>query len=113
MEFLREQIGDVRTTLEVEAAAEGEEVTTAGWVIARQHPRGEDWTSFLTIEDEYFHTQLIFWPQVYHRYRDVLQNPVIKVRGQISRWDGTANLIVSTVKAIEIPLVLPKSHDWH
>ena len=113
MEFLRPNLGDVQTTTQVEKANDGDYVTTAGWIVARQHPRGEEGTVFVTIEDERFHAQLILWPHVYQKYREVLRNSVIKASGKVSRWDGTSNLIVSKVEAIAVPAVLPKSHDWH
>ena len=53
MEFVRPSLDpNVLPTAAVDCAAEGDEITVAGWPIARQHPRGEDSTVFVTIEDE-------------------------------------------------------------
>ena len=41
----------------------------AGWPIARQHPRGEAGTVFVTIEDESGDVQLLLWPRVFARSR--------------------------------------------
>ena len=88
-------------------------MTVAGLVTTRQHPRGENGTVFVTVEDEHFYTQLILWPDVFHRCRDALRSPVIKAIGKVSRWDGTANVIASSVEAVNVPDGLPRSHDWH
>ena len=63
MEFVRPTLNPaVMPAAAVEQAEEGEEVLVAGWPIARQHPRGQDGTVFVTIEDETGDVQLILWP---------------------------------------------------
>ena len=95
MEFVRPTLSPkVLPTADVEAADEGEEVLVAGWPVARQHPRGKDGTVFVTIEDEEGDLQLILWPQVFARHRRELGSRVLLVRGVVSRWDGTTNVIV-------------------
>ncbi len=114
LEFLRPALGrSVRTLAAAEQANEGEVVTVAGWPIARQHPRGEGGTVFVTIEDETGDLQLILWPRVFAKYRKETHSQVIKVTGTISRWDGTSNLVVSRVEAVPVPVDMPKTHDWH
>lgn len=113
LQFLRPQLKGIWTAMQVEESSDGEHVTVAGWIVARQHPRGETGTVFVTIEDEHFYTQLILWPDVFQRYRNELKSHVIKASGQVSRWDGTANVIVSKVEPIEVPSPLPEAHDWH
>jgi error-prone DNA polymerase len=112
MQFLRSHLKGVLTTSQVESAREGQHVTVAGWVVARQHPRGEDGTIFVTVEDEHFYCQLILWRDVYQKSREALRNHVIKATGKVSRWDGTANVIVSQIEAVEVPAALPRAHDW-
>jgi error-prone DNA polymerase len=114
LEFLRPELGDGVLPLAVaEQAAEGEVVTVAGWPMARQHPRGEKGTVFVTIEDETGDLQLILWPKVFARHRKEMNCHVVKVTGTISRWDGTANLAVSQVEGIPVPVEMPGAHDWH
>ena len=65
----------------------------AGWPIARQHPRGQDGTVFVTIEDETGDAQVILWSNVSSTAAvKQLGSHVLLVRGTISRWDGTANI---------------------
>ena len=58
----------------------------AGLVIRRQHPVAQ--AIFMTLEDEYGHVPLIVWPKVFQRYRLVLREPVLKVRGTVSPPGG-------------------------
>ena len=85
----------------------------AGWPVAKQHPRGEGNTVFVTIEDEKGDLQLILWPQIFARHRRDLDGQVIIAKGVVSRWDGTTNVIVSDIECMNIGVAMPASHDWH
>ena len=114
MEFVRPALSpDVLPTAKVETVPEGEEVLVAGWPVARQHPRGQDGTVFVTVEDEAGDVQIILWPQVFARYRRALGSQALLVRGMVSRWDGTTNVIVSHVERIDTWVPMPTAHDWH
>ena len=113
MEFVRPGL-DPRTlsTVAVEQVGEGEEVLVAGWPVARQHPRGQDSTVFVTIEDEEGDLQLIIWPHVFAKRQRELKSQVILARGTVSKWDGTTNMIVSDLEGIYAHVPMPRSHDW-
>ena len=114
MEFVRPTLSpDVLPTVEVETVCEGEEVLVAGWPVARQHPRGQDGAVFVTVEDETGDVQIILWPQVFARFRRALGSQVLLVRGVVSRWDGTTNVIVSHVQRIDTRVPMPTAHNWH
>ena len=82
MEFVRPGLGpDVLPAAAVEELGDGNEVTVAGWPVARQHPRGRDGTIFVTIEDETGDVQIIIWPRVFARCRRDLGSQVVEVRG--------------------------------
>ena len=113
MEFVRPGLGSqVMPAASVEHAAEGEEVLVAGWPIARLHPRGEDGTVFVTIEDETGDAQLILWPQVFRQNRRQLSSHVLLARGVISRWDRTTNVVASEVRGVHPRVPMPAAHDW-
>ena len=113
MEFVRPGLGPrVLPAAAVDYAREGEEILVAGWPIARQHPKGQDGTVFVTIEDESGDTQVILWPQVFQQSRKQLGSYVLLVRGTVSRWDGTANVIASDVRGIHPRVSMPAAHDW-
>ena len=114
MEFVRPTLSaDVLPAAAVEEMDNGESVLVAGWPVARQHPRGQDGTVFVTIEDETGDVQLILWPKVFARFRRALGNQVILARGKVSRWDGTTNVVVSEMERIGAKVAMPTAHDWH
>ena len=114
MEFVRPTLGpEVIPAAAVDYAAEGEEVLVAGWPIARQHPRGEDSTVFVTIEDETGDAQVILWPTVFQQSRRQLGGHVLLVRGVVSRWDGTVSVVATEVRGIRPRVPMPAAHDWH
>ena len=113
MEFVRPTLGsDVLTAAAVERVGDGDLVTVAGWPVARQHPRGRDGTVFVTIEDETDDVQIILWPRVFAKCRRELGSQVVEVRGEVSRWDGTTNVIVCDLRAVRSDVAMPPSHDW-
>ena len=113
MEFVRPGLGrNVLPTTAVYALEEGSEALVAGWPIARQHPKGQEGTVFVTIEDEEGDVQLILWPQVFFRFRRQLQSHIILAQGTVSRWDGTTSLVVSDLRAIDPRVPMPSAHDW-
>ena len=114
MEFVRPTLArHVRSSVEVEKLDEGAAVTVAGWPVARQHPRGREGTVFVTIEDEFGDVQIILWGDVFARYSRELDSQVIEVSGVVSKWDGTTNVIVSSLRAIRVGVKMPRAHDWH
>ena len=114
MEFVRPTLGGhIRSSVEVERLGEGAAVTVAGWPVARQHPRGREGTVFVTIEDEFGDIQIILWADVFARHSRELDSQVIEVSGVISKWDGTTNVIVSSLRAVRVGVAMPRAHDWH
>ena len=109
MEFVRPTLDPrVLPAAAVEDMGDGEEVLVAGWPIARQHPKGRDGTVFVTVEDETGDVQVILWPRVFHRSRRELGSHVLLVRGEVSRWDGTTNVIASEVMGIHPRVPMPQ-----
>ena len=114
MEFIRPTLdAGVLTTAQVYDCADGERIRVAGWPIARQHPRGQDGTVFVTIEDETGDVQSIVWPKVFATCRRALSNQLILLQGRIDRWDGTTNIVAERIQAIGADIRMPSAHDWH
>ena len=90
--------------------SDGTSVTVAGLVIRRQHPRAS--AIFITLEDEFGHTPLILWPDVFQRYRLVIREPLLKVHGIVSKRRGTLNILVRHVEAIPFSTALPPAKNW-
>ena len=113
MEFVRPNLRPgVLPAAAVEKLDDGDEVVVAGWLVARQHPRGREGTVFVTIEDETGDVQIILWPRVFARCRRELGSNVVEVTGVVSRWDWTTNVIVSDLRAIRSGVTMPPAHDW-
>ena len=89
---------------------DGTEVTVAGLVIRRQRPLAK--AVFVTLEDEFGHIPLVVWPTVFARYRPALREPVLIVRGVISRREGTMNIVVKHVERTGGARHLPKAKNW-
>ena len=114
MEFIRPRLNEqVLPTVAVEGQEEGKEVQVAGWPVARQHPKGKHGVVFVTIEDEYGDQQVTLWADVAERCRRQLRSQVVLIKGVVSRYDGTTNVIVSDLQAIDTRVRMPESHDWH
>ena len=100
----------VLTSPDVPGLPDGEEVTVAGLIIRRQRPLGK--AVFLTLEDEFGHIPIIVWPKIYMRYRMVLKEPVVVIRGEVSRRDGTMNIVAKHAENIRAAAHLPKAKNW-
>ena len=100
----------VLSSQEMPGLADGEEVTVAGLVIRRQRPLGK--TVFVTLEDEFGHIPLAIWPKVYERYRLVLREPVLIMRGEVSRREGTMNIVAKHIEMAPAARYLPKAKSW-
>ena len=113
MEFVRPTLAPgVMTCAAVDRLDDGAPVLVAGWPVARQHPKGRDGTIFVTIEDETGDAQVILWPHIYKQFRRELGSQVVLIAGEVSRWDGTSNTIVSEVRALRSGVRMPEAHNW-
>ena len=111
MAMLRPHLGsEVLNSQQVLDLPDGTEVTVAGLVIRRQRPLAK--AVFITLEDEFGHVPLIVWPKMFMRYRLVLREPVLIVRGEVSRRDGTMNIVAKHVEGTRGLQHLPKSKNW-
>ncbi len=113
MQFVRPTLApEVMTCAEVDRLDDGAPVLVAGWPVARQHPKGRNGTIFVTIEDETGDAQVILWPHIYKQCKRELGSQVVLIAGEISRWDGTSNTIVSEVRAVRSGVRMPEAHNW-
>ena len=111
MEKLRPRLSpDIVPSHRVAELADGVQVTVSGLVVRRQRPLAK--AVFITLEDEFGHVPLVVWPKVYDRYRLVLREPLLKVRGVVSRREGTMNIVVKHAESIAVVEDLPKARNW-
>ncbi len=113
MEFIRPTLdSDVLTCAEVYRQPDDARIRVAGWVIARQHRRGNDGIVFVAIEDETCDVQCIVWSHVFAKHRNALRNQLIEIQGRINRWDGTTNIVAERIEVVGADIPLPDAHDW-
>lgn len=80
---------------QVLSAPDGARVLTAGIVLMRQSPGTAHNTTFITIEDETGHVNLIVWSSVAHQFRlAFLQAHLLEVRGQLQHASGVTHVVV-------------------
>jgi len=95
--LLRETLAreGLMTAAEVAAMPDGRFVRTAGLVLLRQHPVNANRVTFMTLEDETGHVNLVVWERVAlaHR-RAMLQSRLLEVHGRLQRQDEVMHLIV-------------------
>ena len=111
MAMLRPYLGEeVLSSQDIVDLEDGMKVTVSGLVIRRQRPLAK--AVFITLEDEFGHVPLVVWPKVYQRYRLAIREPVLVVRGEISRREGTMNIAVHHVVGAHEMRNMPKAKSW-
>ena len=101
---------EILSSRDIESKDDGEIVTVAGLVIRRQRPLAK--AVFLTLEDEFGHISLVVWPGEFAKYRQVIREPLLIIRGEVSRRDGTMNIVTKHVEPMPAMENLPKAKSW-
>ncbi|MDP7612459.1 MAG: DNA polymerase III subunit alpha [Dehalococcoidia bacterium] len=95
---------------QVKFQEEQTEISVAGIVIRRQRPSGK--TVFITLEDEYGHSQLILWKNIYDKLKEKIKHPLLIASGIVSRKNKTLSIIVCDIEPISTKINIQKSKDW-
>jgi error-prone DNA polymerase len=81
---------------------DGTIVQVAGMVVARQRPETAKGIVFMLLEDERGNVNLIVPPPVYDRHRPLVRAaPLLRAKGKLERREGTINVVVTHVAALE------------
>ena len=111
MTMLRPHLGqEVLNSREVVNRPDGEVVTVVGIVIRRQRPLSK--AVFLTLEDEFGHIPIAVWPQAFKKHRMDIKEPVLIIRGIISRREGTMNIVAQHIQGTQGLPHMPKARSW-
>jgi len=100
----------ILSSRDIESRVDGDIVTVAGLVIRRQRPLSK--AVFLTLEDEFGHIPLVVWPVELAKYRQIIREPMLIIMGEVSRRDGTMNVVTKHVEPMPSLENLPKSKNW-
>jgi error-prone DNA polymerase len=103
----------ILSAAEIAGATHGTVVKTAGLVIVRQRPGTAKGFFFLTLEDETGITNAIATPDLFQRYRGLLQRAaVVMVEGTLQKVDGVTNIKARHFVELHVGEHLPRSHDF-
>jgi error-prone DNA polymerase len=92
----------------------GARVRVAGHVIVRQRPGTAKGMCFLTLEDETGTANAFLTPQLYERYRVLLNtSPLLRVAGRLERREDVTHVRVSEIAPLDGAPDLPAGHDYH
>ncbi len=103
MALLRDEIGEgLARSSDLIEIEDGATVEVAGMVVARQRPETAKGIVFMLLEDERGTVNLIVPPAVYERHRALVRAaPLLRARGRLERREGTINVVVGEVGALE------------
>jgi error-prone DNA polymerase len=88
-------------------------VLVGGAVIHRQRPATASGTTFVNLEDETGHINVICSPGVWRRYRRVARNSAgLVVRGRVESVEGVCNVVADRIEPLSLAVAQP-SRDFH
>ena len=105
----------ITTTQKLWELPDGRWVTTAGLVITRQRPSSASGVTFVTLEDETGHVNLIVWKRVADEQRAaLLESRLLEVRGQVQRQGEVLHVIVQRLTNLSALLgdLMVESRDF-
>ncbi len=104
----------VLSAAELQQRPNGQRVTMAGAVIARQRPGTALGFIFLSMEDETGIANVIIHPQLYERERIlVTRGKFLKVHGKLQNTDGVVHVKAESLELLRGEAIEVRSHDFH
>jgi error-prone DNA polymerase len=104
----------VKRACDLPRVPDGQYTRVAGCVIARQRPGTAKGFVFLSLEDETGISNVIVNPDLYEKYRIVInREKFLRVDGVLQNQDHTISIKASHVQPISITTAETQSHDFH
>jgi error-prone DNA polymerase len=92
----------------------GQYTGVAGCMIARQRPGTAKGVVFLSLEDETGISNVIVNPDLYEKYRKVINGEIfLRVDGVLQNQDQTISIKASRVLPLSITSAETEAHDFH
>src|SRR6266446_1488982 len=116
MTYCREALSklQVKRACDLPRVPDGQYTRVAGCVIARQRPGTAKGFVFLSLEDETGISNVIVNPDLYEKYRVVInREKFLRVDGVLQNQDHTISIKASHVQSISITAAETQSHDFH
>jgi error-prone DNA polymerase len=116
MSYCREALSklDVKRACNLARIPDGEYTRVAGCVIARQRPGTAKGFVFLSLEDETGISNVIVNPDLYEKYRVVInREKFLRIEGLLQNQDNVISIKASRMMPISIGAEKTESHDFH
>ncbi|HWL37278.1 MAG TPA: error-prone DNA polymerase [Frankiaceae bacterium] len=113
--YVRDRLDEVGAVLarDLRGMPDRTRVWVGGAVIHRQRPATAGGTTFVNLEDETGHINVICSPGVWARYRRVATtSPGLLVRGRLENAEGVANVVADRLEPLTLSAATP-SRDFH
>jgi error-prone DNA polymerase len=105
---------NIRRAIDLERIPDGAYTTVAGCVIARQRPGTAKGFVFLSLEDETGIANVIIHPDLYQKYRLIInREKFLSVSGILQNQDRVISVKASHVAPVSISAAEIESHDYH
>jgi len=104
------------TAQELRSLADGEQVIAAGVVITKQRPGSAKGVTFVTLEDETGHVNVIVWRKLAERQRKILLGArLMGVRGKLQRQGEVLHLVAQHLEDHTklLGTLVTRSRDFH
>jgi error-prone DNA polymerase len=117
--FLRDRLSRarVRTAEQLQDTASGSVVRVAGLVTVRQRPQTARGVTFVTLEDESGHVNVVVWRELAERCNAALVGArLLEVRGALQRGDGGVTHVLARElidRSALLGTLQVASHDFH
>src|SRR5216110_3509116 len=116
MTYCREALSklQVKRACDLPRVPDGQYTRVSGCVIAQQRPGTAKGFVFLSLEDETGISNVIVNPDLYEKYRVVInREKFLRVEGVLQNQDHTISIKASRVLPISISAAETESHDFH
>ena len=105
---------NIKRACDLERVADGEYTRIAGCVIARQRPGTAKGFVFLSVEDETGIANVIIHPELYQKYRRIInREKFLRVEGVLQNQDSVISIKAARVLPVAITAADTESHDYH
>jgi error-prone DNA polymerase len=116
MSYCREALAkqQVKRACDLPRLPDGQYTRVAGCVIARQRPGTAKGFVFLSLEDETGISNVIVNPDLYEKYRKVInREKFLRVEGVLQNQDNVISIKASRVLPVAVRAIETESHDFH
>lgn len=116
MSYCREFLASmhIKRAGDLQHIADGEYTRVAGCVIARQRPGTAKGFVFLSLEDETGIANVIIQPDLYKKYRLIInREKFLRVEGILQNQDKVISIKAARILPVSVTAATTESHDYH